>query len=258
MTYSSILCSILNMSYRKFVGFNLKMNPISAHQAQNLASKFAELKKNSNFDFAIFIPDIFLNSFKLNHTTLLPNLGSQNVSDFDSSGAYTAEISAKMYSELGISYCLIGHSETRKNYKLSLEQINQKIQNTFNQNLTPVVCTTFVGSDNSKVELLDDLKMITKSLNREKQILIAFEPLNSIGSQAMNETSINEYLGLIRNFMIANKFSNFRVLYGGGVNSQNILQIIKLSNVDGVLIGASSLVSSELELIFETVNANPV
>ena len=50
------------------------------------------------------------------------------------------------------------------------------------------------------------------------------------------------------------KKSNILVIYGGSLNSNNSKSIFALENVDGGLVGGSSLKSSEFKFIYDTLN----
>ena len=50
------------------------------------------------------------------------SIGAQN-SHTHVSGAYTGEVSAKMLQELGIEYCIVGHSERREYFQESSEEL---------------------------------------------------------------------------------------------------------------------------------------
>jgi triosephosphate isomerase len=47
---------------------------------------------------------------------------------------------------------------------------------------------------------------------------------------------------------ISNK--NIHVLYGGSVNTENIKEILKITNVDGVLVGGASLKAKDFLAIY--------
>ena len=49
-------------------------------------------------------------------------------------------------------------------------------------------------------------------------------------------------------FKISNK--NINVLYGGSVNTENIKEILKITNVDGVLVGGASLKAKDFLAIY--------
>ena len=65
--------------------------------------------------------------------------GAQNVSKFEN-GAYTGEVSATMLKSLGVDYCIVGHSERRKYFKETNQDIAQKIDRLLNEDITPIMC----------------------------------------------------------------------------------------------------------------------
>jgi triosephosphate isomerase len=47
---------------------------------------------------------------------------------------------------------------------------------------------------------------------------------------------------------------HFGFIYGGSINSHNIPELLKISVLDGFLVGASSLIPDELEKILTIIN----
>ena len=78
--------------------------------------------------------------------------------------------------------------------------------------------------------------------------IIAYEPLWAIGTGLTPSLKeINEIHSFIKNDV---KYSqNFKILYGGSVKASNAEDIMKLNNVDGVLVGGASLNPSEFSKI---------
>ena len=66
-------------------------------------------------------------------------VASQNVHAKES-GAYTGEISIPMLKEIGIDWCLIGHSERRTYDNETNAKCNAKIVALINANMVPVYC----------------------------------------------------------------------------------------------------------------------
>ena len=81
-------------------------------------------------------------------------------------------------------------------------------------------------------QILSGLKRIKKS----KNILIAYEPVWSIGTGIIPKQK--ELFDTIT--FIKKKIKNLKVLYGGSVNSNNINQLKSIENIDGFLIGGAS------------------
>ena len=66
-------------------------------------------------------------------------VGAQNV-HWEKSGAYTGEISTEMLTELGVSYCVLGHSERRDYFGETNEGVNKRAHAAYAAGITPIIC----------------------------------------------------------------------------------------------------------------------
>ena len=92
-----------------------------------------------------------------------------------------------------------------------------------------------------------------KSIKDTSNIIIAYEPVWSIGTGLIPKS--NDLLNSIS--FIKNKFRKKtpKVLYGGSVNSKNIVQLKDISVIDGFLIGGASQNSKKfIDIIKKTFN----
>ncbi len=90
--------------------------------------------------------------------------------------------------------------------------------------------------------LKTQLNSCLKNLKQKKNIIIAYEPVWSIGTgRVPSNAEIYKNVKFIKNF-IKKKFKkkNVVVLYGGSVNQKNIGILKKINNIDGFLIGGAS------------------
>ena len=97
---------------------NWKMN-ITSKEANSFFEKFLSLYQSSHNKEIIFCPS-FTTLFASKQFELLNNseniyFGAQNVNN-KKSGAHTGEISVSMLKEIGVDYCIVGHSERRLIY----------------------------------------------------------------------------------------------------------------------------------------------
>lgn len=173
-------------------------------------------------------------------------IGCQNVSKY-ASGANTGELSSEQLKSIGVSFCLVGHSEIRKNANETIEDTNIKIQNLIGDKIVPILC---VGESLEEREkgiyeevVIDEIKGALKnipSLAIEK-LMIAYEPIWSIGTGVIpNNSEIEEMVTIIKNYFQDNYGLPGIVLYGGSVNASNIDELNKVSQIDGYLIGGAS------------------
>ncbi len=160
-------------------------------------------------------------------------LAAQDLSPFPA-GSYTGAISAENLAGLGLRYALIGHSERRRNFSESYQDIAQKVELALASSLTPIVCLDLNYLEN-QVTALTPAHL--------KKCVVAYEPLAAIGSGLNEEPrQVKQAVKQIRKF-----FGNVAVLYGGSITAKNVDQYSGV--VDGVLVGGASLeVTSFLEI----------
>ena len=180
-------------------------------------------------------------------------VGAQNVSQYNE-GAYTGEISCASLSDLKIDFCIVGHSERRQIFKENNFEVNSKIFQLIENTIVPIVCIgeTLEDKENGKTKdvLLKQLDECIPDSSNSNNTIIAYEPVWAIGT-GLTPTleEINNTHDFIKNHN--EKYSNYKVLYGGSVNSKNAKEIISLPNVNGALIGGASLKSEEFAKIIE-------
>lgn len=224
------------------------MNPVTYDEAKTIFDSIRKVSlKLTKINLVICPPFVYLKSLIKDDKAV--SIGAQNISEKES-GSLTGEISIKMLKDLGIEYAIIGHSERRKMGEDD-ELISKKVQISLDSSINTILC---IGEKerNEQGDHLDFIRnQIKNSLNNVSKknigkLIIAYEPVWAIGAkEAMDSNSINEMTIFIRK-TISDIFGqenamSMPVLYGGSVNAKNALDIIKVGNVDGLLIGRESL-----------------
>lgn len=257
------------MENEKLIIANWKMK-LSLKETRELALSFKE-KYSDQLPSGIAICPNFLSLPELSKIfkgTKI-KLGSQDTF-WEQQGAYTGEVSPKMLKEVGCKYVLIGHSERRKFLMENYEMIHMKIKAVFDvEGLVPIVC---VGenwderkTDRRDFVLFDQLQQALSGLNLigGQRIIVAYEPIWAIGSGTAIEPTEAEYahkiIKLTLNDMFGTKVvrENFRIIYGGSINSSNADEFVDLSNIDGVLVGGASLEADEFFKVINIISKKP-
>ena len=87
--------------------------------------------------------------------------------------------------------------------------------------------------------------------NNFKNSFIAYEPIWSIGTGKIPSVfeieEMHTHIKKITDKIIKRRI---KVLYGGSVNTENIDNILKITNVNGVLIGGASLKAKDFLAIY--------
>ncbi len=189
-------------------------------------------------------------------------VAAQNCSTEQKHGAHTGEVSADMIKDVGASHIIIGHSERRQFYGETDESVNLKTKACLANQLTAIVCVGEMldereaGNAETKVktQLVGALGGLTVS--DMERIIIAYEPVWAIGTgRVATPEQAQEMHGFIRGIVrethggeIANAT---RILYGGSVKPDNIVNLMKQTDIDGALVGGASL---EAESFAQIVN----
>ena len=103
--------------------------------------------------------------------------------------------------------------------------------------------------------LVKQLKEYFKDIDVKEDIIIAYEPGYSIGTNLIpTNKEIEEVINLIKNNIFRKYNVNIRVLYGGSIDEKNIEELNKIKEIDGYLIGKSSVSSSKIIEIMNKID----
>ena len=197
----------------------------------------------------ICAPYIYLNYLEIKRKDFY--LGAQDCSCFEE-GSNTGEISAKMLNEVGTSFCIVGHSERRQYFKESNKTVKMKAIRLIENNIIPIICIgeTLEEKNNNKTQnvLKKQLEESVPESSNQFNTIIAYEPIWAIGTGLT--PSLEEIANAHRYIKnLSNKLFNFKIIYGGSVNSKNSKLISKINIVNGALIGGASLKINEFKQI---------
>ena len=229
-------------------------------QSLSLAYEIMQnLEGLSSVDVAICPTNLVLHRLKEGLGRSNIKIGAQNV-HFEHSGAFTGEISAEMLKDINIDYCIVGHSERRKYFAETDEDVNKKIKQLIKYNITPIICVGESLEQREKKEHFEVIKkQVVQALNDisgevVKSCIIAYEPIWAIGT-GRNATSdqaeeMCKYIrGIIDEIYNVDISEAVRIQYGGSVNISNAKEILTMPNIDGALVGGASLKPEFIDII---------
>ena len=243
---------------RKVIAGNWKMNMLP-NEAIKFIEEFAPMVKDTENEVILCVPytDLFYVLLTAQGTNI--KIGAQNM-HWEESGAYTGEVSAKMLKCIGVEYVIIGHSERREYFGETDSTVNKKIKAAFANGLKPIVCVgeTLKQKESGKtIEVITNQTKLALEGLTESQVtntIIAYEPIWAIGTgKTATADDANESIKAIREKItkIYGQTAANRVIiqYGGSVKSSNAKELFTMSDIDGGLVGGSSLKPDEFSKI---------
>ncbi len=186
--------------------------------------------------------------------------GAQNCHYKNEYGPYTGNINAKLIKSTGAKYIILGHSENRNEGETDI-LINQKIKSALKEKLNIIFCIGETKAEKKKKITFQVLKKQLsrglKNIKKTNKILIAYEPVWSIGSGIVpSKEELENNLKNIKKILRECNFKNtIKILYGGSVNPKNANEISKIDGIGGLLIGGASLNSKKfIDIIKKSSN----
>ena len=238
---------------RKIVAGNWKMNGSRA-VAETLVSGIVAGLKKPNADVLICPPSLLLPDLARRYADAPLAFGGQDVSTHED-GAYTGEISARMWLEAGAGYVLVGHSERRQYHQESSELVAQKFMAARRAGLVPVLC---VGESLVQREAGQTEYVVQKQIEPVLRLggptafenaVLAYEPVWAIGTgRTASPEQAQQAHAFIRSEVAsydAKIAGLLPILYGGSVKGANAAELFAQPDVDGGLVGGASLLADE-------------
>lgn len=219
----------------KIVVLNHKMN-LYYEELDNYINRINKL----SYDLIIAPSNIYLLEFvnKCKH-----KISSQDICYIEE-GNYTSKVSWHQIKSIGINYSIIGHSEKNED----INKTNLKLKTCIDNNIKPILC---FGTEEELIILLDKL---TKNINSIEDIIFAYEPINNINNDNIKIEQIKYDINEIYNYLFNKYHISPTLLYGGGINQNNIKEIYDIDKLSGILIGSISSNIDELEQILLKIN----
>lgn len=154
------------------------------------------------------------------------SLAAQDVSPFPK-GSYTGAVAADMLKGL-VDYVIIGHSERRRYFHETSQDTANKMSETVDSGLTPIVCIDQPYAM-SQLTALNDIDC--------DELIIAYGPTEAATARVPEQPGrVAEAVEFIHQV-----HSRRPVVYGGSLFPDNVDEYIALPLISGVFVGQSSL-----------------
>lgn len=192
--------------------------------------QFSGLFQESN-DLEVVIAPGFLSLEKIHEAASgmkMPSfsLAAQDVSPFPR-GSYTGAIAADMLKPV-VRYVIVGHSERRKYFHETPQDVINKVTEIADCGLVPVVC----------VEDADMLAQLRPLADIDcKEMIVAYTPVDNVNFNIPE--SVERVAGAITR--IRAFFPQWPIIYGGKVSQDNAKDYMMVPGLNGLFVGTASL-----------------
>ena len=183
--------------------------------------------------------------------------GAQDVSAHKE-GAYTGEVSARMLSDLGCRYAIVGHSERRRYHGETDALVAEKAKRLLEEGITPILCVGEPLEVREKGEAVPyTLRQLRGSLEGveppgPEALVIAYEPVWAIGTglSATPQQAQDVHQLLRAQLQAATpRAAQMKILYGGSVKPDNAVALFEQADIDGALVGGAALKAADFVAI---------
>lgn len=167
-------------------------------------------------------------------------------------GAFTGDVSMRLLAAHGCTWVLCGHSERRLHHGETDAFVAAQAQAAIDAGLHPIIC---VGENADERDAGKQKEAVERQMNALSHIagcVIAYEPVWAIGTGKNAEPKDAQIMhAFIRGLLPADQKST-RILYGGSVKQDNAARYLQEDDVDGLLVGTSSLDAAAFRAIIES------
>ncbi len=260
---------------KPIIAGNWKMNKTVGEALALVGEMTALIAGKGSVDVVVCPPFTALHAV----STALQNtgiaLGAQDTF-WKGSGAYTSQISVPMLADVGVTYVIVGHSETRGRFGVAEPDmtpdllrtlaetdtaVNAKARAILAGGLTPLICIgeTLNERHNGhtdtvvRAQVIEALQGISHS-EVATRVVFAYEPVWAIGTgEVCAADEADRVCGVVRAAVGetagAEAAAGMRIQYGGSMKPGNAAELLAQPNIDGGLIGGASLKASDFAVL---------
>jgi triosephosphate isomerase (TIM) len=171
---------------------------------------------------------------------------------WESTGAWTGEVSASLIADTGATWAIVGHSERREHFGDTDESVGKKARAVLAAGLGAIVC---VGEQLAERDAGRTLAVVSAQLEGAlhgiaatdlSRLVLAYEPVWAIGTgRTATPAQAQEVHAHIRKrvgeLLGAPAAAAIRIQYGGSVKPSNAEALMAEPDIDGALVGGASL-----------------
>jgi len=252
------------MARTPIIAGNWKMNKGTITEATELAQGVvAAVADKSGVTVVVCPPYTVLHAVRGVIAGTNVALGAQDAF-WKTSGAYTSQVSSEMLKDAGVTYVILGHSETRgrfgvpepeetlRHYGESDATVNLKVKASLAAGLLPIICIgeTLSEREAEKTDLVVSSQVAGAltgvTPDQASALVFAYEPVWAIGTgKVCDAAEANRVCGIVRQTVKAlygvEVSESVRVQYGGSMKPDNAAELLSQPHIDGGLIGGASL-----------------
>ena len=177
---------------------------------------------------------------------------------WETSGAFTGEVSGEMLLEAGAEYVIIGHSERRQYFGETNETVNKKLKKALSIGLKPIVCIgeTLADRESGNTEAVVEKQVregfVGLTAEEMKGTIIAYEPVWAIGTgktaTAEQAEAVHAFVrNLVSQLWDKETADAVVIQYGGSMKPENVASLLAQPDIDGGLIGGAALKADSFE-----------
>ena len=244
---------------KPFIAGNWKMYKTAA-DAVAFAEEFKKIYAPSDVRVAIAAPYTQLWALKKAFEGTGIGVAAQNM-HWEDQGAFTGEVSAPMLKEIGVDYCIIGHSERRQYFAETDETVNKKVRKALASGILPILCcgesleTRDAGQEKEFVGAQIRADFADIEAEDAKKVTVAYEPIWAIGTgrtaSPQQAQDMCAYIRTVLTELYGEDISEeITIQYGGSVKPANATELMSQDDIDGALVGGASLKPADfLEIV---------